>query len=74
MLLGAIYPDGMQSLPGPVYAGLLVLTAELAFWSLDERGPGRVEPGAGAPRLRGIIAVTATGVAASALARLRGST
>jgi hypothetical protein len=70
VLLGAIFPDGGQALPAPVYAGVLLLTAELAFWSLDERAPGRLEPGTGAPRLRGIAAVTAIGVAASALVLL----
>ena len=70
VLLGAIYPDGAHALPAPVYAGVLLLTAELAFWSLDERAPVRGEPGPGAPRLRGIVAVTAVGVAASALVLL----
>ena len=70
VLLGAIFPEGAQAVPAPVYAGALLLTAELAFWSLDERDAGRVEPGAGTPRLLGIVAVTATGVAASALVLL----
>jgi hypothetical protein len=70
VLLGAIYPDGAHALPAPLYAGVLLLIAELAFWSLDERAPVRLEPGTGAPRLRGIVAVTAVGVAASALVLL----
>jgi hypothetical protein len=70
VVLGAIYPEGGQTLPAPVYAGVLLLAAELAFWSLDERAPARVEPETGAPRLRGILAVTALGVVAGALVLL----
>ena len=72
VLLGVAYvtSDGGPAIPSPLYAGMLLLMAELAFWSLDERETGRVEPGTGAPRLRGILAVAATGVAASALVLL----
>lgn len=70
VVLGAIYPESGQALPAPVYAGILLLAAELAFWSLDERAPARVEPGTGASRLRGILAVTAVGVGAGALVLL----
>jgi hypothetical protein len=70
VLLGAIYPEGGQAIPAPIYAGALLLTAELAFWWLDERDAGRVEPGTGTPRLLGIVAATATGVAAAALVLL----
>lgn len=69
-MLGAVFPEGSHAIPAPVYAGVLLLTAELVFWALDERAPGRVEPGAGTPRLLGILAVTATGVAASGLVLL----
>ena len=72
LLLGASYVivDGDPAVPAPIYAGVLLLSAELAFWSLDEREAGRVEPGTGAPRLWGILAVAATGVAAGALVLL----
>ena len=50
--------------------GALLLIAELAYWSLDERAAGRVEPGTATPRLLGILAVVATGVAAAALVLL----
>jgi hypothetical protein len=72
VLLGAIYivPEGDRAVPAPMYAGALLLIAELAFWSLDERTPGRVEPGTGTPRLLGVLGVGATGVAASALVLL----
>jgi hypothetical protein len=69
VLLAAIYvvPDGDRSIPAPIYGGALLLIAELAFWSLDERAHGRVEPGTATPRLLAILAVVATGVAAGAL-------
>jgi hypothetical protein len=69
LLLGAIYvvPEGDRTAPAPIYAGVLLLIAELAFWSLDERLPARVEPGTATPRLLAILAVVATGVAAGAL-------
>jgi hypothetical protein len=72
VLLAAIYvvPDGDRSIPAPIYGGALLLIAELAFWSLDERTAGRVEPGTATPRLLGILAVVATGAAAGALVLL----
>ncbi len=72
VLVGTIYvvPDGDRSIPAPIYAGALLLIAELAFWSLDERAPGRVEPGSATPRLLGILAVVTTGGAAGALVLL----
>jgi hypothetical protein len=72
LLLGAIYvvPEGDRAIPAPIYAGALLLIAELAFWSLDERASGRVEPGTATPRLLGTLAVVATGVAAGALVLL----
>jgi hypothetical protein len=56
LLLGAIYvvPEGDRAIPAPIYGGALLLIAELAFWSLDERLPGRVEPGTATPRLLAI--------------------
>lgn len=74
VLLVAIYPEGDRALPAPIYAGVLLLAAELAFWSLDEREPARAEPGTGAPRLRGILGVAAIGIAASALVLLASET
>ena len=72
MLLGTIYvvPEGDRAIPAPIYGGALLLIAELAYWSLDERAPGRIEPGTATPRLLGILAVVATGVAAAALVLL----
>lgn len=72
VLLGAIYviPDGDRATPAPIYAGALLLIGEFAFWSLDERTPGQLEPGSGTPRLVGILAITVTGIAASALVLL----
>jgi hypothetical protein len=72
LLLGATYviPEGERAIPAPIYGGALLLIAELAFWSLDERLPGRVEPGTATPRLLGILAVVAIGIAAGALVLL----
>jgi hypothetical protein len=72
LLLGAVYliPGGGRALPAPIYAGTLLLTAELAFWSLDERERARVEPGTGMPRLRGILLVAAVGMPAAWLVEL----
>ena len=44
LLLGAIYaiPDGERAIAAPIYAGALLLTGELAYWSLDERVLQRV--------------------------------
>jgi hypothetical protein len=72
LLLGALYvvPEGDRALPAPVYAGALLLIAELAFWSLDEREPVRVESGTAVPRLRGILAFAAISVVAAWLVLL----
>jgi hypothetical protein len=72
LLLGAIYvvPEGDRAIPAPIYGGALLLIAELAFWSFDERLPGRVEPGTATPRLLAILGVVVTGVAAGALVLL----
>jgi hypothetical protein len=72
LLLGAIYavPEGDPAIPAPIYGGGLLLIAEFAFWSLDERAPGRVERGTAAPRLNGILATVATGIAAGAFVLL----
>jgi hypothetical protein len=67
--MGAIYvvPEGDRAIPAPIYAGALLLIAELAFWSLDECAPGRVEAGTATPRLIGILGVVVIGIAAGAL-------
>jgi hypothetical protein len=72
LLLGAIYvvPEGDRAMPAPIYAGVLLLIAELAFWSFDERAHARVAAGTAMPRLIGILAIVATGVAAGALVLL----
>ena len=69
VLLGTIYvvPGGDRAIPAPIYGGALLLIAELAYWSVDDRAAGRIEPGTARPRLLGILAVVATGVAAGAL-------
>ena len=72
LLLGAMYvvPAGDRAIPAPIYAGALLLIAELAFWSLDERAPGRVEPGTAMPRLLAIVAIVAAAIGSSALVLL----
>ena len=69
VILGAIYavPDGDRAVPAPIYGSVLLLAAELAYWSLDERVVGRVLAGAVAPRLLAILAVSAAAIPASAL-------
>jgi hypothetical protein len=69
VLLGAIYviPHGDRAIAAPIYGAGLLLTAELAYWSLDERIRGRVHPGVAAPRLLAILAVTGAAIAAGAL-------
>jgi hypothetical protein len=70
LLLGAIYavPDGERAIPAPIYGSALLLTAELAYWSLDERIRQRVQAGIFTPRLLAIIAVSAAAIPPSALA------
>jgi hypothetical protein len=69
MLLGAVYaiPHGDRAVPAPIYAGALLLTAELAYWSLEERVHGRVQAGVGVPRILAILAVAGAAIPASAL-------
>ena len=72
VLLGAIYvvPEGDRAIPAPIYAGALLLIAELAYWSVADRAAGRLEPGTVIPRLLGILAVVVTGGAAATLVLL----
>ena len=69
LLLGAIYtiPEGDRAIAAPIYASALLLVAELAYWSLDERVRQRVQVGAFTPRLVAILAVGAAAAPASAL-------
>jgi hypothetical protein len=69
LLLGAVYaiPQGDRAIPAPIYGSLLLLTAELAYWSLEERVRKRVQAGVLAPRMLAILAVAAASIPASAL-------
>ena len=69
MLLGAIHtiPGGDRAIATPIYASALLLTAELAYWSLDERVRQRVQAGAYTPRLLVILVVALATAPASAL-------
>lgn len=72
LLLGALHviPDGDRSIGTVIYAGCLLLTAELAYWSIDEHGHRPVQPGVFAPRLLAILAVVAAAIPASVLVHL----
>ena len=69
LLLGAIYaiPEGERAIAAPIYGSALLLTAELAYWSLDERVPHRVHAGVVRQRLVAILAVSAAAIPPSAL-------
>ena len=69
LLLGAIYtgPHGDRAIAAPIYGSALLLTAELAYWSLDERVLQRVQADVLTPRLLAILAVTVAAIPASAL-------
>lgn len=69
LLLGAIYETrhGDRAITAPLYGSGLLLTAELAHWSLDERVRQRVDAGVVTPRLLAILAATAAAMPASAL-------
>lgn len=60
-------PDGERAIAAPIYGSALLLTAELAYWSLDKRVRQRVRAGAVTPRLLAILAVSAAAIPASAL-------
>ena len=72
LLLGALHviPDGDRSIGTVIYASCLLLTAELAYWSIDEHGHRPVQPGVFAPRLLAILAVVAAAIPASVLVHL----
>ncbi len=67
LLLGALHltGDGGGSIGTVIYGSGLLLAAELAYWSIDERGRRPVEPGVFAPRLLAILAVVMAGIPAS---------
>ena len=67
LLLGALHviPDGDRTIGTVIYGSGLLLTAELAYWSIDEHGRRPVEPGVFAPRLLAILAAVAAGIPAS---------
>jgi hypothetical protein len=69
LLLGALHviPDGDPSIGTVIYGSCLLLTAELAYWSIDEHGHRPVQPGVFAPRLLAILAVVAAAISASVL-------
>lgn len=69
LVLGAMYvtPPGDRAIPAPVYGAALLLLAELAYWSLDERVVQRVQPGVSRRRLLAILAVAAAAVPAGAV-------
>jgi hypothetical protein len=69
LLLGAIHaiPEGDPAVAAPIYGGVLLLTAELGYWSLDQRLPQRAHPGADTARLLAILGVAAAAIPASAL-------
>jgi hypothetical protein len=69
LLLGAIYaiPEGERAIAAPIYGSALLLTAELAYWSLDERVRQRVQADVATPRLLAILTVTVAAIPASAL-------
>jgi hypothetical protein len=72
LLLAALHaiPDGGRSIGTVIYGSGLLLTAELAYWSIDEHGRRPVEPGIFVPRLLAILAVVAVGLAASLVVHL----
>jgi len=69
LLVGALHviPDGDRSIGTVIYGSGLLLTAELAYWSIDEHGHRPVERGVFTPRLLAIVAVVAAGIPASVL-------
>ena len=69
LVLGAIYtvPRGDRAVAAPIFGSGLLLTAELTYWSLDERVRERLRAGVVGPRLLAIVAVAAAAIPASAL-------
>jgi len=69
LLLGALHviSDGDRSIGTVIYGSCLLLSAELAYWSIDEHGHRPVQSGVFAPRLLAILAVVAAAIPASVL-------
>jgi hypothetical protein len=51
----------------PLYGSALLVAAELAYWSLDERPRQRVEAGVARRRLLAVLGIAAAAIPASAL-------
>jgi hypothetical protein len=75
VMLGAVYaiPEGERDLWAPLYAGGLLVSAELAYWSLHLRAAHRVCGDAVTPRLAAILLVAAASVPAGGLVLLAAS-
>ena len=69
LLLGALYaiPDADGAVAAPIFGSALLLTGELAYWSLDERLYVRLQAGVLMPRLLASLAVAAAAIPASTL-------
>jgi len=69
LLLATIHvvPSGDAVLATPLYGSALLLAAELAYWSLDERPRQRVEGGVARRRLLAVLAIAAAATPAGAL-------
>jgi hypothetical protein len=69
LLLGTIYSvsGGERAVAVPIFASALLLVAELAYWSIDERVHQRLQPGVLKPRLYATLAVAAAAIPASAV-------
>lgn len=72
LLLGALHVNqvGDRSIGTVIYGSCLLLTAELAYLSIDEHGHRPVQPGVFAPRLLAILAVVAAAIPACVLVHL----
>jgi hypothetical protein len=68
VLLGSLYaiPEGDRVVWAPVYGGGLLLSAELAYWSLEARVAQVVYGDVTAPRLAAVVLVSAASVPAGA--------
>jgi hypothetical protein len=69
LVLGALYvvPDGDRAIGAAVYGACLLLMAELAYWSLEERVALRIEPAALGARLLAVLGVVVAGLLAASL-------
>ena len=70
LLLGAVYaiPQGERAIPAPIYGSVLLLTAELAYWSLEEHVHKRAQLGVVTSRMLAVLAVAGASIPASAVA------